>query len=116
MKRELLVLGGLMLATIAGGCEGLGSYDGNAAVERTKRQTAKIGAPTVTYQEVPHEGRIYVVSSDKAAAEVRKGMHPPTSVTKIGMGPNRETVIFEANKFYVEDELQAEWAKRHPKK
>ncbi|HEV7298115.1 MAG TPA: hypothetical protein VGN72_02040 [Tepidisphaeraceae bacterium] len=116
MKRELLVLGGLMLATIAGGCEGLGSYDGKAAVERNKRQTAKVGAPAVGYHEVTHEGRIYVVSSDKVAADVRKGMHPPTTITKVGMGPNRETVIFEANKFYVEDELQAEYAKRHPKK
>ena len=114
MKRELMVLAALSLAIV--GCEGLGSYDGVAAAERTKRQTAKIGAPAMAYQEVPHEGRIYVVSSEKAAADVRKGNHPPTSVTKIGMGPNRETVVFEASKFFVEDDLQAEWNKRHPKR
>jgi hypothetical protein len=108
MKKTLLTVVG-MIALASAGCD----YDGAASADMAKRQTAREGAAPVMYQEVTHEGRIYVVSTPKAADDVRKGMHPPIAVTKIGAGPNRETVVFEAGKTFVEDDLIAEWNKRH---
>lgn len=108
MTRHVLGLS-LLMAAMAAGC----SYDGKAAAAKAERETAKQSAPSITYAEVPYEGRIYVVSTVKAADDVKKGVLPPIAVTKIGAGPKRETVVFEANKAYVEDTLVAEFNKRN---
>ncbi len=111
MKRQALAMGLLLVATV--GCEGMGQYDGKVAAENNKRMTARQSAPSITYTEVPHDGRLYVVSTTKAADDIKKGIHPATTITKIGKGPKRETVIFEANKEYVEYALMEEFSKRH---
>lgn len=108
MKNTVLVVIG-MVALASGGC----GYDGAKSAEMSKRQTAREGLAPVAYQEVAYEGRIYVLSTTKAADDVKKGVLPPIAVTKIGAGPNRETVVFEAGKTYVEDALIAQWNIRH---
>ncbi len=80
-KALVAVLGVCVL--VSTGCE----YDGKVASENTKRVVAREGAAPINYQEVTYEGRIYVVSTSDAADKARKGIHPATTVTKIGGRP-----------------------------
>jgi hypothetical protein len=110
MTRQMLVLAGAVLVAGATlGCD----YDGKAGAAKASRESARMGAPLIAYQEVPYEGRIYVVSSAKSAESVSKGVPPAIAVTKIGKGPKKETIVFEADKSYVEDALITEYNKRH---
>jgi len=65
------------------------------------------------YEEVTYKGRIYVVGTAGAASKVKNGELPERSITKIGWGPNRETVIFEVdsegNEFFRIEEFKRKY-------
>ncbi len=73
-------------------------------------------SPFSKYIEVPVDGRIWVVGSQSSAEALAAGQKPPLHLSRIGYGPNRETVLFEANKDgNLEQWLLAEYEKRHPR-
>ncbi len=66
-----------------------------AADDKKAKEAAAVAK--ATYNEVEHDGRLYVVASPEAAAKCAKGSHPQLSVAKIGAGPTGQTVVFEAS-------------------
>ncbi len=48
------------------------------------------------YAEVPYEGRIYVIGKSASLAAFEKTKELPYRQTFIGVGPNGETVVIEA--------------------
>ena len=101
----LLLVGGLLLA----GC----GYSGPEHADRIKKEQAMVGAPKPQYIEVEKDGRLYILGYPESAEKFKKEGHLATSLTKIGAGPQKQTVIFQADKYYVEDYLQAEFAKKY---
>jgi hypothetical protein len=103
-----------LLVLSVGGCN---SGDSASANNELSQSTSTTGAasPTGYYYEKEVDGRIYVVGSKEAAQKLDKGDHPTVAVTKIGYGPDRETVVFEADKSEVEKRLMAEYNRRHKK-
>ncbi len=52
-------------------------------------------APTYTYYELSHEGRIYVTGSPTSYLKFLETRHLPYTLTLIGEGPRGETVVIE---------------------
>ena len=118
---------GWSVAVVAGllgaGCNNAEYYANSSARQREKKtaEARLAGERSVTkasYHEVEHDGRIYVVGSAEAAQKIKAGQHPSATVTKIGYGPNGETVVFEGGKDHdvLEGKLLAEYDARHGKK
>src|SRR5688572_553426 len=114
MKRLIIALTAAILAV---GC----SSDEKPAAE-TKPKTASTESKTTTaapleYAEVSAKGRIYVLGSKAPADKAKAGSLPTLATTKVGYGPNGQTVVFEADaKGDIDKKLMAEYDKRHPKK
>lgn len=67
------------------------------------------------YVETEHDGRLYVTSSQATADKLAAGGELPMSVTKIGAGPNGQTLVIEASKDgSLEKALATAYAQRHP--
>lgn len=67
----------------------------------------------------PAEDESNVVSSKAMADKVQQGTHPQTAITKIGYGPNRETVVLREQPegpHGGSTRLMADYATRHGKK
>lgn len=106
------------LAVVAGaffaiGCGGIGNYDPAAHSQKDAAETKMIGKPKPQYVEFTHEGKIYVVNGQATADKIKAGTKLSSKKTAIGAGPNKETIIFEANKDQLEDVLSAEYTARH---
>ena len=61
------------------------------------------------YLEFEKDGRLYAFISPKKRADFEKSGEIGVAITKIGYGPNGETVVFDTN------EAIAEYDKRHGK-
>ena len=113
----------VVLAALAMGCTSAEEFyaANETAKEREKKDVGAAAdervAKSAGYQEIEHDGRLYVVGTDAAAGKVRAGEMPSYMLTKIGFGPKGETVIFEAGKdaSAMEQKLMAEYRRRHPK-
>ena len=88
-----------------------------SAPESKPAAETKEAAPkaAITYKEVEHDGRIFVVGTEKGHAAIESG-HLPYSRTLIGAGPMGKTVVIEVDKKQPEvvDALEAEFMKRNP--
>lgn len=62
-----------------------------------------------SYLEFEKDGRLYAFISPKKKADFEKSGEIGIAITKIGYGPNGETVVFDTN------EAMAEYDKRHGK-
>ena len=111
MKGIATLMAVLVLAS--GGCNSSDSARSND--EMSGSASAATATPAGYYYEKELDGRIYVVGSKEAAEKLDKGDHPTVAVTKIGYGPNRQTVVFEADKEEVEKRLMEEYNRRHGK-
>src|SRR6187549_3461945 len=49
------------------------------------------------YAEEPKDGRIYVFYFMKSYAEWKQGGEMGKSITRVGAGPNGETLVFDSN-------------------
>lgn len=106
------------LAVVAGmffvvGCGDIGNYDPAAHASKEAAETKMIGKPKPQYVEFNHDGRIYVVNGQAMADKIKGGAKLGAKKTAIGAGPNKETIVFEANKDGLEDILSAEYSARH---
>ncbi len=75
----------------------------------------EIKKATAGYTEAEHKGRIYVLASPESAENFAKGMEPQLTITKIGYGPGKKTVIFEVDKAGNEYWRIQEFNRRHGK-
>lgn len=116
----------LTLAIFGAGCSNDHSVSGPTpgtvpAQPASQPAVAATAAPAtapggIVYSELPIKGRIYVFGSTESAQKAGAGVLPEVTVTKIGYGPNGETVVFEADKAHIENQLQADFDQRHPQK
>jgi hypothetical protein len=118
MKHHLVPF---VVLALAGGCAKTDPAPKGGPAPATAPAGATVaGAGATTkpaeYVEVPLRGRIYVVGSTGAGPKATAGELPETTVTKIGYGPNGETVVFEADNEHIEKALMAEYDRRHPPK
>jgi hypothetical protein len=61
-------------------------------------------------------GRIYVLGSSPSYVNfVKAKREPGTTLTKVGFGPNGETVVFEADKEGMENRLVAQYSAKYKK-
>lgn len=67
------------------------------------------------YEELQHEGRIYVVGSQKSLAALRETQHLAYTQTILGYGPQSATVIFEVDpkQEALQRRLRREFDRRH---
>lgn len=63
-----------------------------------KELWARFQKENLYYAEVMHDGRYYIVGSPETHAAFKKSPHLPYTRTKIGAGPNGETLVFEVDK------------------
>lgn len=113
MKKGLV----LLLAVLVIGGVGCASTETDTALKEPtvlefklsegKLKPGKIRANS--YLEFEKEGRIYAFISPKKKADFEKSSEIGVAITKIGYGPNGETVVFDTN------EAIAEYDKRHGK-
>jgi len=98
-KRMKLVCGGLLTASLVTGCSSL--------------QTRMSGLGG--YQEVEHDGRIYVLSRPKTIQQFEASHEAGVTVMKIGAGPGGKTVILEADSKdpFLSDQLWKMFRNRH---
>ena len=67
------------------------------------------------YAEVSHDGRLYVIGDKKTHESFKKQHHLPYTHSRIGAGPNKETIVFEINKKnpFLLNYLKSEFTARH---
>ena len=99
-----------MASPSSSGAVGCAGDDPVAHAERDKVEAKWAGKVRPEYHEVAKDGRIYVAGSKASADKIQAGGKFAVHKAAIGFGPNRETVIFEANKDGMEDVLMQEWA------
>ena len=90
MKRLLVVsviCAGVLMTALMAGC----ATGGACTAEMEEAGVAK-------YVEKEHNGRIYVLGSEKGIASFKETGHIPYTKTIIGAGPNGETVVVEVDK------------------
>ncbi len=111
-KRLVLLLG--ILGFIGAGCA---STEQNAMKEPTvvefKLSEGKLKPGKIrvnSYLEFEKDGRLYAFISPKKKADFEKSGEIGVAITKIGYGPNGETVVFDTN------EAMAEYDKKHETK
>lgn len=59
--------------------------------------SVQVQAQGMFYMEVPKDGRIYVFNDMKAYAEFQQTGDIEKKITRIGAGPNGETMVFDSN-------------------
>ena len=111
MKSACLVVAAGMF--FVAGCSGIGNYDPVAHAAKEAAEAKMIGKPKPEYVEFKHEGKIYVVNGQAMAEKIKGGGKLGSKKSAIGAGPNKETIVFEANKDGLEDILSAEYSTRH---
>jgi ABC-type Fe3+-hydroxamate transport system substrate-binding protein len=107
-----------LLLVLAAGCQSPAGPAPSepAAPAAAAAKSVPSPSPFSKYHEIVHDGRIYVLGSKSSAEALAAGQKPVLHVSRIGYGPNRETVIFEANKDgNLEKWLMAEYLERHPR-
>jgi hypothetical protein len=106
-------------AALAFGCSNDEQARPNSKTETVKsdaKPADKAAAP-IEYHEVSAKGRLYVLGSKASADKAKAGQLPVIATTKVGHGPNGETVVFEADaKSDLDKKLMVEYEKKHPKK
>lgn len=103
MMRTILAVG-LLGAALSVGC----------ANDKMPSDSVATASTMTAYHEVQGaDGRLYVVSDPALIDDARKGKLGGEVVTKIGYGPNGQTVKFQASKDGIEKRLMAEFDRRH---
>ena len=110
MKCLALALSAGLLIGVAVGC----NYSGPEHAKQMELDAKWAGKVKPTYIEIPKDGKIYVVGSQKTADLINSGGKLSQKVAAFGYGPNGETVYFEANKDGIEDLLMKEYEQKHP--
>ena len=117
MNRLMITLTAVLIAV---GCSNDDKPSADSKAQSTKTASAENKSSTATpmeYTEVPAKGRIYVLGTKASADKAKAGSLPTLATTKVGYGPNGETVVFEADaKTDIDKKLIAEYDKRHAKK
>lgn len=98
--------------TLMGGCATSSRGDSDTSTAGTATEEAA----GISYTEIEHDGRIYVIGNEDTLASFNQTHHLPYTRTLIGDGPNGETVVLEISK---KDEafneaLYAAYRERHP--
>jgi hypothetical protein len=117
MGQKLFSLSALVLSAVVVGS--LGCADDKKPAETTKTVAADAAKPVAaapTMIEVKHDGKWFVVGSQKSADEVKSGKHLKNFVKAFGAGPKGETVVFEQDKEELAAKLMKQFEAKYPKK
>jgi hypothetical protein len=113
MKKTMLLLLVISHVSVAGYAQGDDTMLKEPTVLEFKLSDGKLKPGKIranSYLEFEKDGRIYAFISPKKKADFEKSGEIGVAITKIGYGPNGETVVFDTN------EAMAEYDKRHEAK
>ena len=91
----------LLLSFLVSGCSSWGVEEEKPAKETVSESAKKVEAESLNvddYYEVEHEGRLYVFDDAKGYLSFLSTHDAPYRLTRIGSGPNGETVVFALRK------------------
>jgi hypothetical protein len=107
-----------MLVTIGlvAGCGDHSSRTSSSNSSAKASSSAMASSKAINYQEVEHDGRLYVFGTTEDHASFKQTHHVPYTKTLIGAGPNGQTVVIAINKKdnAYNDALLATYRAKHP--